>query len=123
MSLFDFFRRKKVEMMPPGDLLYTVVDITETFGDNLSLGKEDWVTTTPLIKLLGVDNYEGLPSVDASAGEIYAIAVGLSEIREEFQSRTDGVYCPVCHIANVDKEKLRKPCPNCGRELLLFDWN
>ncbi len=108
-------------MLPSGEISYTVVDITETFGDNLSLGKEDWVTTTPLIKLLGVDHQKGLPSVDACDGEIYAIAVGLSEIREEFQIATDGVYCPVCHIANVDKEKLRMPCPKCARELRLFD--
>jgi hypothetical protein len=33
-----------------------------------------------------------------------------------------GVYCPVCHIANVDLGRLRTPCPQCGRPLLKFGW-
>ena len=123
MSLFDFFRRKKVDLVPTEEFLFTVVDIVETVSEGSGFGKDDWVATTPIIKVLGVDHKKGLPSSDVPDGEIYAIAVGLSEIREEFQIATDGVYCPICHIANIDRQRLRTPCPKCGRELLLFDWN
>jgi len=123
MSLFNIFRRKKVDLLSRDEMLFTQVDFTEAFGDNLAIGKEDWITTIPITTALGVSHRKGLPPSDASDGEIYAIATGLSEIREQFPVVTDGVYCPVCHIANIDREKLRTPCPNCNRELLLFDWN
>jgi hypothetical protein len=119
MGFFDRFRRKKAEYLSPSELSFTQLDITERFDEHLNLTKEEWITTTPLNSF--VTDSPGLPLADASAGEIYAIAQRLSEIREQFQL-DDGVYCPICHIANVDNEKLRIPCPKCGRELLAFGW-
>jgi hypothetical protein len=65
----------------------------------------------------------GLPSLAADADEIYRIASALSAIRESLPLERDGVYCPVCHIANIDRSKLRTPCPKCGRALLQFGWD
>ena len=64
----------------------------------------------------------GLPPAGAGADEVYRVASKLSELRELFPIRNDGVYCPVCHIANVDLGRLHTPCPQCGRGLLKFGW-
>ena len=47
----------------------------------------------------------------------------MSELRESILISSDGVYSPVCHIANVDLCKLRTPCPQCRRGLLTFSWD
>ena len=60
----------------------------------------------------------GLPPVGASDDEVYRIAEQLSRIRESVPIPDDGVYCPICHIANVTLARLRAPCPKCERELL-----
>lgn len=59
----------------------------------------------------------------AASDEVYRVASKLSELRESIPIPNDDVYCPVCHIANVDIGKLRTTCPTCGRELLKFGWD
>ncbi len=102
---------------------YSQVDITEGFGDNERLGPEDWISTSPLNS--GMDDPEsmGLPRLGADPNEVYRVASELSLLRESIPIPTDGVYCPICHIANVDLGKLRTPCPKCGRDLLKFGWD
>ena len=102
---------------------YTQVDITERFGDNLSLGADDWIKTIPLYTSDPDAESMGLPPIGATEGEVYAIASKLSSLRESMEIVNDGVYCPTCHIANVDLSRLRTPCPKCGKELLKFGWD
>ena len=65
----------------------------------------------------------GLPPVGACDDAVYRVAERLSRIRESVPIPNDGVYCPICHIANVTPARLRTPCPKCGRELLKFGWD
>ena len=109
------------QTMPPGELSYSQLDITERFDDHLHLKPEEWILTVPLNK--SVPNGKGLPPVDASADDVYKAAVTLSQFRESISIPNDGVYCPVCHIANTQLAKLRTPCPKCGRPLLKFGWD
>ena len=123
--MWPFTKKKatKVEMMPAGEFSYSQVDITERFGDNLRLTPEDWISTVPLNTLPGNSGSKGLPPLGAGVEEVYKIASSLSELRESIPLLDDGVYCPVCHIANVDQSKLRTPCRKCGRPLLKFGWD
>ncbi len=109
------------QTLPPGDISYSQLDITERFDDHLRLKPDDWIQTVPLNK--SVPNGKGLPPVDASADEVYTAADRLSKMRESISIHKDGVYCPVCHIANTQLAKLRTPCPKCGRALLKFGWD
>lgn len=110
------------EMMSPDDIAPSQLDITESFDDHLNLKPSDWIQTIPLN--LTIPNAKGLPPITASADEIHKIADELSEIRETvFEVPNDGVYCPVCHIANIQLNKLRTPCPKCRRPLLRFGWD
>lgn len=109
------------QTMPPGEISYSQVDITERFDDHLHLNPEDWISTVPLNK--SVANGKGLPPVDASADEVYKAAAKLSQLRESISIPSDGVYCPVCHVANTQLTKLHTPCPKCGRALLKFGWD
>ena len=109
------------QRLPPGELSYSQLDITERFDDHLHLKPEDWISTAPLNKL--VPNGKGLPPVSANADEVYTAAGRLSQFRESISIPNDGVYCPVCHIANTQLAKLRTPCPKCGRPLLKFGWD
>lgn len=104
-------------------VLYSQLDVTESFGGNLDLKAGDWVATIPLNSMIDNPESSGLPPVNASADEIFGIASRLSSLRESFPDLKDGVYCAVCHIANVDISKLRTPCPKCGRDLLKFGWD
>lgn len=120
------FKKKikpKTQMMPPGQISYSQLDITETFGDNKRLKPEDWISTVPLSKMTPNGQASGLPPANANDQEIYAVAAGMSQIRESIPIPSDGVYCPVCHIANTQLAKLRTPCPKCGRPLLKFGWD
>ncbi len=117
--MWPFTRKQKISM---GAISYSQVDITEAFGDNERLGPEDWITTVPLNATTKSPESMGLPPVGANTDVVYRIASKLSELRETISIRNDGVYCPVCHIANVKLDKLRMPCPKCGRELLKFGW-
>ncbi len=58
------------------------------------------------------------PATRRRPEEVYRRASSLSELRESIPIDGDGVYCPICHIANIDLGKLRTPCPRCGRGLL-----
>jgi len=108
---------------PPEQISYSQVDITESFGDNLSLTAGDWISTNPLNVGVPDPQSVGLPPVGASDDEVYRIAERLSRLREAMPIPDDGVYCPTCHIANVSLARLRTPCPKCGRELLKFGWD
>ena len=102
---------------------YSQADITKAFNDNERLGPGDWIATVPLSAETENPESMGLPPVGAGADEVYRVASRLSELRESIPSPNDGVYCPVCHIANVELGKLRTPCPQCGRALLKFGWD
>ena len=104
--------------MPLEQITYSQVDITERFGDDLSLTVDDWISTSSLNSTVPNAQSMGLPSIGATDDEVYRIAERLSRIRESAPIPGDGVYCPVCHIANVTLARLRTPCPPCGRELL-----
>jgi hypothetical protein len=111
------------ESLPPQQISVSQVDITERFGDHLSLGADDWIETTPLNASIPNPQAQGLPPLGASEDEVHRVAARLSEIRESIGIPNDGVYCPVCHIANVTLSGLRTPCPRCGRPLLRFGWD
>lgn len=109
--------------MPPGEIRFSQLDITETFGDNLRLTEDDWVETSPLNERVPDPVSKGLPASGADDETIYAIAERMSRIRERIQIPGDGVYCPTCHIANTSSARLRTACPKCGRPLLKFGWD
>jgi hypothetical protein len=106
---------------PPREIYYSQLDITERFDDHLHLKSADWISTAPLNK--SHPNGKGLPPANASVDEVYKAAEKLSQIRETISIPSDGVYCPVCHIANTQLAKLRTPCPKCRRPLLKFGWD
>jgi hypothetical protein len=116
-------RLRKVEKIATEAISFSQLDITDRFDDNLGLGADDWIPTTPLNANIRNPESSGLPSPDADAEEVYRVASKLSELRESIPIPDDGVYCPICHIANSDLGKLRTPCPQCGRELLKFGWD
>lgn len=120
------FKRKQhpsAKLVEPQKIGYTQADITERFGDNLSLGPDDWIETVPLNMRTEDPVSVGLAPANAGVEEVYSVASKLSAIREKINIPTDGVYCPVCHIANVSPGLLRQPCPKCGRQLLKFGWD
>src|SRR5689334_16539272 len=88
--------KASTQTMPPNEISYSQLDITERFDDHLRLKPEDWIATVPLNK--SVPNGKGLPPVDASADEVYKTADSLSRFRESIRIPSDGVYCPICHI-------------------------
>ncbi len=116
-------RLRKMESIATEKISYSQLDITDRFGDDCSLKADEWICTRPLNEYLGDRRSSELPSLGANAQEVYKIALGMSEMREYISIPNDGVYCPICHIANIDRRKLRTPCPKCGRELLLFGWD
>jgi hypothetical protein len=115
-------RLRKIEVMDPKAISFSQLDITEQFDDNESLDADEWITTIPLNTRIEDPESSGLPSRDADSEDVFRIASALSELRESIPIPGDGVYCPICHIANIDLAKLRKPCPKCGRALLKFGW-
>ena len=123
--MWPFKKKQKLEAepLPPGPISYSQVDTTERFGDNRKLGPNEWISTIPLNSITQNPESMGLPAVDADVDEVFEIASRLSHLRESISIPDDGVYCAVCHIANIDITKLRKPCPHCGRELLKFGWD
>jgi hypothetical protein len=114
---------KPPELLGAGPISFTQLDITDNFGDNERLGAADWIRTTPLNLSNPDPAAMGLPSFDATPEEIYQVAEELSRIRESIPIPDDGVYCPVCHQANIELSRLRSPCPQCGRPLLKFGWD
>jgi hypothetical protein len=116
-------KNQKVKFVDPQTILFTQFDITERFDDHLRLRNDEWIETVPLKRDTGDPESQGLPPTDASDDEIYRLAESVSKIREAFNIPNDGVYCPVCHIANVMGERLSNPCPECDRPLLKFGWD
>ena len=102
---------------------FSQADVTEGFDDNHHLGPNDWIVTSPLNSMFDNQESLGLPPLGADPSDVYEAASKLSALRERVSIRDDGVYCPICHIANVDLGKLRTPCPQCGRQLLRFGWD
>src|SRR5205814_10073237 len=86
---------------PVPAMMYSQVDITEAFGDDQRLGPDEWIVTVPLNATTPDPESMGLPPVGADADEVHRVASKLSELRESIPVPNDGVYCPVCHIANV----------------------
>ncbi|HKO96619.1 MAG TPA: hypothetical protein VJU86_06495 [Pyrinomonadaceae bacterium] len=121
--MWPFKRKRSTERSSAKAIGFTQVDTTEHFGDHLSLDAGDWIDTIALNTLVSDGESMGLPPVDASEEDIYSIALQLSSLRESIEIPNDGVYCPTCHIANVNLSLLRTPCPKCGRELLKFGWD
>lgn len=115
------FRKKQKTPVPA--MMYSQVDTTEAFGDDQRLGLDEWIATVPLNATTVDPESMGLPPVGAGAEEVHRVASKLSTLRESIPVPNDGVYCPVCHIANMDLGRLRTPCPKCGRPLLKFGWD
>lgn len=113
--------RATPQTLPPGEISYSQLDITESFDDHLRLQPEEWIATVALNA--SVPDGKGLPPADASAEEVYRAAARLSKFRESVSIPSDGVYCPVCHVANTQLGRLHTPCPKCGRKLLRFGWD
>lgn len=122
------FKRKPplpppTQLVPTDQISYSQLDITERFGDNERLAPDEWIATTPLNRNVPNGQAMGLPAVDANDDEVYEQADKLSRLRESVPIPSDGVYCPICHIANTQLAQLRTPCPRCGRPLLKFGWD
>lgn len=120
------FKKKqapKAELFASEPISFSQVDTTEQFGDNHRLAPDEWIGTIPLNTITQDPESMGLPAVGTTADEVFQIETNLSRLRESIPIPDDGVYCPVCHIANMDIDKLRTPCPQCGRELLKFGWD
>jgi hypothetical protein len=113
---------KKRQQFADAPMSFTQLDFTDGFADDEGIGSADWIATKALNAFNKDPESMGLPSTAAGADEVYRIAAALSAIRESLPLDRDGVYCPICHIANVDRGKLRTPCPKCGRALLQFGW-
>jgi hypothetical protein len=114
---------KETETAEPKKILVSQLDITERFDDNKGLGPDEWIETIPMNSMVPDPQAMGLPPIGTDEKETYRIASSLSSLREALPIPGDGVYCPICHIANVDLRRLRTPCPRCGRELLKFGWD
>jgi exosome complex RNA-binding protein Csl4 len=123
VAILTVRRRQTPQKLDPKTISYSQVDITEQFGDNERLKPEDWIETVAINKSARDPEKVGLPSLTASADDVYRIAAKLSKLREQIPIPNDGVYCPVCHIANIDIKKLNTACPKCGRNLLKFGWD
>ncbi len=123
------FKRKKdvPQQIDPSKLMFSQLDVTENFGDNTSLKPDDWINTQPLNTMPNPE-IMGLPSQSATVDEVYGIGERLSKLRDDTAKDTglmqnDGVYCPICHIANTQLALLGQPCPKCKRPLLRFGWD
>ena len=121
--MWPFKRKETPQTALPEQISFSQLDITERFGDNLSLTADEWIGTSPLNATIPDAQAMGLPPVGASDDEVFRVAERLSRLRESLPIPSDGVYCPICHIANVTLARLRTPCPKCGRPLLKFGWD
>ncbi len=117
------FKKKQRTEAKPETISFSQLDMTERFDDNARLAPEEWIATTPLNSIVPDPESMGLPPAGAGADAVFQIASNLSRLRESIPIPNDGVYCAICHIANIDIAKLRTPCPKCGRELLKFGWD
>ena len=116
-------KEPKATTVDPREMKFSQLDSTERFDDRERLKPDDWLQTAALNLSIPPTEANGLPPKDALPDVVHAVAAKLSAIREQFTGLGDGVYCPVCHIANVDPKKLHTPCPKCSRKLLSFGWD
>lgn len=123
MGFWPFKKKPKVEYVDPATIRYSQADITEEIDQHLHMAADEWVETLPINEMIGHDKDGNLPPLDALPDQIYAVASQLSEMRETMRIPDDGVYCPVCHIACINADLLRQPCPKCERPLLAFGWS
>lgn len=107
----------------------TQLDMPRDVTEQLRIQSEDWVPCVPIRGKNTAYIYDQLPTTDLTDEETYTLAKQLSDVWNERISKSDhplqkigGVYCPVCHIASIDLDKLGLPCPKCKRELLRFNW-
>lgn len=117
------FKKKPTRSLQAEQIMFSQLDITEQFGDDQRLSENEWIETVPLNLRMENPTSMGLPSAGADNDAVYRVADNFSVFRESISIANDGVYCPVCHIANVDLGKLRTPCPKCSRPLLKFGWD
>jgi hypothetical protein len=122
--MWPFKKKQPTSVATPlQQMSFSQLDVTEGFGDDRSLGPDDWVDTVALNASVPDPTSHGLPAVDAAPEEVFRVADRLSTLRESIPIQGDGVYCPICHKANMLLTRLRKPCPSCGRPLLKFGWD
>jgi hypothetical protein len=113
----------QIPLLTPGTVYFSQLDITQHFDDKERLGQETWASTVPLNASTPYPQARGLPPIGASDEDTYRIAAHLSQLRDSWGDPSDGVYCPVCHIANTELARLHTPCPVCNRALLRFGWS
>ncbi len=121
--MWPFKKKSEFELSANSVVSYTQTDYMPLLSGSDGLSPDQWVSVHPCNEDDALPESKGLPSLTASDGEVYGVASKLSQIRSSFGVPIDGVYCPVCHIANIQKEKLGEPCPQCGRGLLCFGWD
>ena len=102
---------------------FSQLDFTERFGDGQRMGADEWIATIPLNSRVKQPERSGLPPIGAPDDAVFRLADALSKVRERLRLPRDGVYCPICHIANPSLGRLRTPCPRCDRPLLEFGWD
>ena len=113
----------RVQSASPGEIRFTQLDITDDFGPPAGASRDTWIDTVAINTRTDAGGKSGLPPADATEDEVYEAAPRMSAIREEIGVEGDGVYCPACHIANIDYARLGEPCPRCSRGLLAFGWD
>jgi hypothetical protein len=113
VTFLTFKTKKKIERIDLSKVSFTQVDFTESFGDNLKLKPEDWITTIPINSNCPNTESMGLPPLDANSDQVYVIAEYLSLLRGQITGLNDGVYCPICHMANNEIKKLHEFISNC----------
>jgi hypothetical protein len=123
LAMWPFKKKPKPEMVPVNQISFSQLDITERFGDHLALSADDWIGTVPINARDPNPAEMGLPPIGASDAEVYRVAEQMSRLREMLPTPNDGVYCPICHIANIALTRLGTPCPKCSRALLKFGWD
>jgi len=102
---------------------YGQLDVIEPERD-VKMTSSDWVQTVPIIVNDDYRETLGYAHKDDSPEEVYERAMMLSMVRNQhIKDDSDGVYCPLCHIANIELSKQGDPCPQCERPLLRFGWN
>jgi hypothetical protein len=122
-DMWPFKRKPRTSDQPPTDALsFSQLGVTETLGSKFRPTENGWVHTSALDEMTPDPQAHGLPPRGASDEAVYAYFDQFSRLRDIFATETDGVYCPICQIANYSIAKLRTPCPKCNRPLLRFDW-
>jgi hypothetical protein len=120
--MWPFRKKQKSAALSSQSMGFSQLDSTERFDDSERLGPEDWIETFALNSRIENPTTMGLPALGTGEDETYRVAAYLSGARDYINIPGDGVYCPICHIANTSLSRLRTPCPKCSRPLLRFGW-